>query len=171
MIIRHTTLQDLPYIMDLYQHAKVIMAKNGNPHQWNSSYPTSTLIQEDIKHNKSYLCEWEGKIIGTFYYAIGEEKSYDIITNGSWLNTAPYGVIHRIASNGIVSGVGSFCLDWALNQCGNLKLDTHRDNAIMRNLLRKNDFTYCGIIYLEDGDERLAYQKTSPGLCPFYFSP
>ena len=162
MIIRHTTIQDVPCVMDIYQHAKILMTKNGNPHQWNSSYPTSALIQEDINHHKSYVCEWQGKIVGTFYYAIEREKTYDIITNGDWLNTDPYGVIHRIASNGEVSGVGSFCLDWALNQWGNLKIDTHRDNTIMRNILHKNNFTYCGIIYLENGEERLAYQKTTP---------
>ena len=43
--------------------------------------------------------------------------------------------------------------------CGNLKIDTHRDNRIMQHLLDKNGFTYCGIIYLDDGTERLAYQK------------
>jgi len=32
----------------------------------------------------------------------------------------------------------------------------------MRNILHKNNFTYCGIIYLENGEERLAYQKTTP---------
>ena len=29
----------------------------------------------------------------------------------------------------------------------------------MQHLLDKNGFTYCGIIYLDDGTERLAYQK------------
>ena len=67
--------------------------------------------------------------------------------------------MHRIASGGTRRGCASFCLDWALNQCGNLKIDTHRDNRIMQHLLDKNGFTYCGIIYLDDGTERLAYQK------------
>jgi len=162
MIIRPTTSQDLPDIMSIYDYAKVFMAKHGNPHQWSSSYPSLALILEDMERKNSYVCEVESEVVAIFYYAFEVEKNYNTITDGSWLNTAPYGVIHRIASNGLVSGVGSFCLDWALNQCGNLKLDTHRDNTIMRNLLRKNAFTYCGIIYLEDGDERLAYQKTSP---------
>ena len=29
----------------------------------------------------------------------------------------------------------------------------------MRHILEKEGFKYCGIIYLEDGAERLAYQK------------
>jgi hypothetical protein len=29
----------------------------------------------------------------------------------------------------------------------------------MRRMLEKNGFVYCGIIYLESGDERVAYEK------------
>ena len=38
-------------------------------------------------------------------------------------------------------------------------IDTHRDNKIMQHNILKHGFTYCGIIYLLSGDERLAYQK------------
>jgi len=30
----------------------------------------------------------------------------------------------------------------------------------MQHCIEKYGFTYCGIIYLSNGDERLAYQKT-----------
>ena len=42
----------------------------------------------------------------------------------------------------------------------NLKIDTHRDNYPMQKSLKKNGFEYCGIIYLADGNERLAFQKS-----------
>lgn len=29
----------------------------------------------------------------------------------------------------------------------------------MQHLLDKNGFKYCGIVYVEDGTERIAYQK------------
>ena len=29
----------------------------------------------------------------------------------------------------------------------------------MRRMLEKNGFVYCGIIYLESGDERVAYER------------
>ena len=45
----------------------------------------------------------------------------------------------------------------------NLRADTHRDNRIMQHILQKHGFRYCGIIYLLNGDERLAYQKISLG--------
>jgi RimJ/RimL family protein N-acetyltransferase len=44
-------------------------------------------------------------------------------------------------------------------QIPNIRIDTHRDNAIMQHLLEKNGFVKCGIIYVEDGSPRIAYQK------------
>ena len=40
-----------------------------------------------------------------------------------------------------------------------IKIDTHKENFVMRGLLEKNGFEYCGIILLEDGAERVAYEK------------
>ena len=66
---------------------------------------------------------------------------------------------HRVASAGRCKGVGAFCLNWAFEQSGNLRIDTHHDNKPMQNLLNKLGFEYCGIIYLENGEPRLAFQK------------
>ena len=49
-------------------------------------------------------------------------------------------------------------MDWCFGRTGNIRIDTHKDNAIMRHCLESYGFRYCGIIYLENGDERLAYQ-------------
>ena len=40
-----------------------------------------------------------------------------------------------------------------------MRIDTHVDNTGMQNLLLKLNYNYCGIIYLENGDLRLAYEK------------
>ena len=40
-----------------------------------------------------------------------------------------------------------------------LRGDTHRDNKVMQRVMEKNGLEYRGIIYLEDGGERLAYEK------------
>ena len=42
-------------------------------------------------------------------------------------------------------------------------MDTHEDNISMQRLLEKNNFKYCGIIYLEDGNKRIAFEKLSIG--------
>lgn len=39
-------------------------------------------------------------MVGTFCFIVGEDPTYAVIDNGKWLNDAPYGVIHRMASNG-----------------------------------------------------------------------
>ena len=161
MEIRKTELADLDVLLKMYERARMFMSSHGNPTQWGNSYPPKTLLAEDIENGNSYVCIEHGIIIATFYYKDGRDDSYIKIYNGQWLNEAPYGVVHRITSDGTIKGAATFCLNWALGQCGNLKIDTHRDNVVMQHMLDKNGFTYCGIIYLEDGSERLAYQKTS----------
>ena len=101
------------------------------------------------------IADLDGKIIGVFVYFKGNDPTYDKI-DGKWLDDEEYGVIHRIASCG--KGVFSECVDWCLNQHHNIRIDTHKDNKIMQHLLSKHGFSYCGIIWLEDGSERLAYQ-------------
>ena len=55
------------------------------------------------------------------------------------------------------------CINWAFEQCGHLRIDTHGDNTVMRNLLEKLGFLPCGTIYVEEDDfPRLAFEKTSP---------
>ena len=103
------------------------------------------------------------KIIGTFFFICGKniEPTYRRITDGAWLDDSPYGVVHRIASDGSVKGIGTFCIHWAYEQCGHLRIDTHGDNAVMQNLLKKLGFVHCGTIFVEeDHDPRLAYEKS-----------
>ena len=50
-------------------------------------------------------------------------------------------------------------MDFAFAHESNIRIDTHKDNAIMQHNIVKHGFRYCGIIHLASGDERLAYQK------------
>ena len=159
MEIRQTKLEELDQVMAIYTKARQFMAEHGNPSQWGTTKPARAQIASDIEQGKSYVCVENGEIAAVCFYSEGIDKTYVKIYEGQWLNDKPYGVVHRIASAGTVKGAGSFCLNWAFAQCGNLKIDTHRDNVVMQNTLKKNGFQYCGIIYLEDGDERLAFQK------------
>ena len=116
----------------------------------------------DMEAGKSYVCVHEDRIVGTFFFDLGEdvEPDYRRIEGGKWLDDSAYGVVHRIAGDGSVKGIGAFCLDWAFRQCGHLRIDTHEDNVVMQNLLHKLGFTHCGTIYVEkDRDPRLAYEK------------
>lgn len=159
MEIRKTNISEINEVMKIYGHARQFMAKHGNPNQWGTTKPTRERIEEDIRLGKSYVCIEGEEIAAVFFFDIGDDPTYEKIYDGEWLNDKSYGVVHRIASSGKISGVGSFCINWAFSQCGNLKIDTHRDNIIMQSMLKKNGFSYCGIIYIEDGSERLAFQR------------
>ena len=165
MRIRKTTLQDLDRVMEIYAFARQYMAQHGNPNQWGpTNWPPEKLIRNDIADGSSYVCENEaGKVIGTFFFIYGPdiEPTYRNITDGNWLDDSPYGVVHRIASDGSEKGVGAFCINWAYEQCVHLRIDTHGDNTVMQNLVRKLGFVHCGTIYvLEDNAPRLAYEKS-----------
>lgn len=165
MVIRHATEADLDRIMEIYAYARNFMAEHQNPNQWGpTNWPPRQLILQDISRMASYVCIHEGRIVGTFFHEAGEEiePAYEKIENGEWLgNSGTYGVVHRIAGDGSVRGIGKFCLEWALEKCGgHLRIDTHPDNIVMQNLLKKLGFTCCGIIRVEEDDNpRLAYEK------------
>ena len=166
MKIRRSTEHDIARMMEIYRYARKFMASHGNPNQWGpNNWPPEDLIRSDIRNGKSYVCEnEEGKIIGTFFFDQGEdvEPTYKEITGGKWLENGPYGVVHRIAGDGSEKGIGTFCIKWAFEQCGHLRIDTHADNTVMQNLLRKLGFVHCGTIYVrEDRDPRLAFEKTA----------
>lgn len=159
MNIRRTNHEDLSDVMNIYSLARDFMRNTGNPNQWNQNYPSLELIQSDIHSDISYIVlDDQENIIGVFMYSTDIDPTY-LEIEGLWLNDEPYGVIHRIASKPEVKGVGSYVFDWALQQCDNLRIDTHHENTVMRNLLKKEGFEECGIIYLVNGEPRIAYQK------------
>lgn len=165
MNIRKSTENDINRMMEIYAHAREFMAEHGNPNQWGpTNWPPEELIHNDIKEGNSYVCINDaGNVIGTFFFIQGKdiEPTYRDITAGEWLDDSPYGVIHRLASDGSEKGIGSFCINWAYKQCGHLRIDTHGDNIVMQNIARKLNFTHCGTIYVtEDNYPRLAYEKS-----------
>ena len=160
MKIRKAVAADLGEIMGIYARARRFMAEHGNPGQWVNGHPAQELIQSDIEAGKSYVLETGGgELAGVFYFAVEAEPTYAEIFGGAWLNGAPYGVIHRIASGGKHKGVLRACVRWCFERCGNLRIDTHEDNIVMQSALGKLGFVYCGKIHLRSGAERLAYQK------------
>lgn len=164
MKIRKSTEQDVTRIMEIYARARCFMADHGNPNQWGAiNWPPEKLIHNDIQEGNSYVCINDAEaVIGTFFFVQGQDidPTYREITDGSWLDNGPYGVVHRIASDGSEKGIGTFCLNWSYEQCRHLRIDTHGDNIVMQNLLKKLGFTHCGTIFVEeDPYPRLAFEK------------
>lgn len=159
MIIRKATPEDLNSVLKVYETAREYMRKTGNPDQWGTDKPQKSLLIEDIQKGELYVGEGEDKKIHfVFAFILGEDPTYSYIENGSWISPEPYGTIHRIASDGTVSGVVRSAVDYCKNTISNLRIDTHHNNKTMQHVLEKLGFTKCGIIYIEDGSPRIAYQ-------------
>ncbi len=156
--IRKSTLEDIPRMLEIFAAARKFMAETGNPHQWGEDYPGKELLKEDVTRGDSYVCECEGRVVATFVLRSGEDPTYAVIYDGSWLSDRPYSTIHRIASCGEVRGIFSRVMRFALQHNSSIRIDTHRDNAVMQNAILKEGFRYCGIIRCWNGSERLAYQ-------------
>ena len=162
MQIRKTVEADLPIIGEIYENAKRFMRESGNPNQWNQGTPNAETAREDMERGIGYVAVDGDEIVAVFMFSLDTEPTYADIYEGAWLTDESYGVIHRIAVKEQGRGIIGFCIDECFARCQNLRIDTHRDNLPMQRALQKRGFQYCGIIYLENGDERLAYQKILP---------
>ena len=161
-IIREANPIDIPEIMQVMEAAKKIMRQSGNIHQWGDSYPSEATIMSDMEKNGGYVIEEANNVVGYFAFLPSPEPTYSKIYGGNWLDDEkPYHVIHRIASLPDVHGILSCIMDFSFARESNIRIDTHKDNQIMQHNIEKHGFTYCGIIYLANGDERLAYQKVT----------
>lgn len=151
--------EDLPRIMEIYDIAKAYMRANGNPNQWNGAYPDPDTLRTDIEKQRLYVYKKDGRIHGVFMLLLEEEPTYAYIEDGSWREERPYGTIHRLAGDGEVRGLFAKCVAFCESKVKYLRADTHFDNHTMQHLLEKNGFERRGIIYLKNGDPRIAYQK------------
>jgi len=158
MLIRPATEADLPALRPVFEAAKEIMRADGNLEQWAApGFPEDALLLRDIACGGGFVFERE-RIVAYFALLPSPEPTYDYI-DGAWHSDEPYGVIHRMASYPEEHGIFAAIIDFATTRYARLRIDTHRDNRIMQHLIEKHGFTYCGIIWLEDGTERLAYER------------
>ena len=140
MTIREAKPADIADIMLVMEAAKGIMRASGNMHQWADGYPSEDAITADMEKKGGFVIEDANKVVGYFAFLASPEPTYAQIYEGQWVDDVQsYHVVHRIASYPDVHGIFSA--------------------KIMQHNLLKHNFTYCGIIYLLSGDERLAYQR------------
>ena len=158
--IREARPADMVEMMKVMDAAKRIMRQSGNMHQLGEGYPSEAVLTADMERHGGFVVEDDGKIVGYFAFLPSPEPTYARIYDGRWLDdTQPYHVVHRIASYPDAHGIFSSIMDFCFSHDSNIRIDTHRDNTIMQHNIARHGFTYCGIIYLASGDDRLAYQK------------
>lgn len=168
MIIRRSTLNDLPAIRALYDEAREYFRESGID-QWQTGYPEDNIIEDDINSGFSYVGESEGSIVMTFVATTELDESYAVI-DGAWQSDEKYIAIHRVAVSGACKGKGyaSRMIEYIENELLTdgiryLRGDTHEDNRSMQRLLIKNGFKPAGEITLQSGSDkgakRIAFDK------------
>lgn len=158
MKIRKAEQNDLNSILNVYETAREYMRQNGNPDQWGTTHPKRELLEDDIKKGQLFVGADDENILFVFAFILGDDPTYSYIENGGWLSDKPYGTIHRIASSGAVSGVVRMAVDFCRSIISNIRIDTHENNKTMQRAVERLGFVKCGIIYIEDGSPRIAYQ-------------
>lgn len=166
MEFRKSTESDVNSIMNIIKQAQAYFKEQGI-NQWQDNYPNFEVVRNDIFNKNGYVLLKDNNVVATAAVSFDGEKNYKSIYNGEWISNKEYAVIHRIAVNSNYKGLGigsvfmknieEICLNKGVHS---IKIDTHEENVSMQNLLKKNKFQYCGIIYLEDRSKRIAFEKT-----------
>ena len=154
--IRTAQREDLSRIEEIYAYARKFMAETGNPNQWGKTTPLTSQLEDDIEKGLLFVQTHEEQIHGVFYFYIGPDPTYGVIEDGQWRSDTPYGTIHRIAGDGS-GGVLAAAVDFGKKRINHIRIDTHHDNKIMQRAVAKYGFQRSGIIHLENGSPRIAY--------------
>ena len=167
MTIRQATAADISALMPLFDEARATIARLGID-QWQDGYPQRHLVEDGIERGETYCVEIDGSLAATFVL-VDSEPLYDAIENGQWTSgdeSRDYVAIHRVAVSVAKrgSGISTAILDFAAAEARargrtSLRIDTHEGNIVMRRMLEKHGFAPCGVIRLENGAPRVAYEK------------
>ncbi|MFA7020551.1 MAG: GNAT family N-acetyltransferase [Bacilli bacterium] len=163
--LRLARLSDISQIMDVVQDAQDFM-KNQNSGQWQDGTPSIATIAEDSMHDRFYVWEEEGNVIGIIAL-LDYDKDYDKLVSGQWRFPAPYLAIHRFAvkskyhSQGIATKMLQAVERIAKERnVKTIRVDTHKNNFPMINLLIKNGFAECGEALIEGIKPRITFDKS-----------
>lgn len=166
MKFRKSKINDIDDMMHLIESAQNYLEDEEIP-QWNNGYPNKDILKADIEQGSSYVLVEDGKIVGTLAAIFGHDETYDVIDHGDWLTEEDnYVVIHRVAVDKGLKGQGIAPKMFKeiekmakVHKKDSIRIDTHKKNDSMLSLIEKLGFRYCGIIYVDDGSERVAYER------------
>ena len=152
---RPAVREDIPRILEIVQAARESLGRFGID-QWQGPYPGAERFEEDIRLGQCFIVEHDGETAAFFVLSTLPEPSYDDITDGKWSADVPCCVLHRAAVAKEYRGSG---MSQALMRCADeqarryglkcIRVDTHRKNKPMQNLLRESGYRYRGNILVE----------------------
>lgn len=163
MEFRIAKQQETDRCWEIIKEARACLKSLG-VNQWQQEYPGREDVAKDINEGNGYVLVTENAVMAYACISFGGEPSYDSI-RGAWKSVQPYGVIHRLAVDNTCKGRGfaseffrfaqELCLSRGIHS---IKIDTDRSNEIMKHLLKKNGFEYCGTVYFANS-EKIGYEK------------
>lgn len=154
--IRPTEEKDISRVLEIFDKAREHMRAQGNIEQWTDGYPGEDVVREDMKHGASMVIEHCDEVVGTFCLQTNPEPTYQSLPSST-----SYATIHRIASDGSVSGIVDATLDYALKQNDVVRMDTHPDNDAMFKCIKRLKMKPIGDIVLDDNTPRKVFEKSA----------
>jgi len=90
---RRATMADLPTMLKIYEHARKLMASNGNPTQWGDKFPREEVVRDDVESQRTVLLvdtvDGEERVLAQFALCPGIDPTY-VNIDGAWLDDDPY---------------------------------------------------------------------------------
>ena len=158
-----TREDELNVVVNLIDSARAALKSDGVD-QWQGEDPTAEELLENIKAGCCYFFK-EDTTVGMAVLKEGDDPTYDVI-DGKWLTEGDYLTIHQfvVAEDRRGEGMSRRMMERIFayvrfKGIPAIRIDTHSDNFRMRGLIESTGFTYCGVITVADGTERVAYEQ------------
>ena len=166
-MLRKAKSTELDEIMLIIEDGRESLRQQGI-NQWQHGSPSKETIEQDIKEQTSYVYEIDRNIVATAMLT-NYDRDYENYPT-LWSKCDNYLVIHRVATlkNIRNQGIGRQFLSAIVEfvkkeNIDYIRIDTHKDNKIMRKFLSDFGFVELGEIKLtmknnSDDKERIAYE-------------
>ncbi len=147
--------EDLPRILEIRDAARESLGRHGVD-QWQGPYPDEAVFRQDMERGDGYVVQHGDEIAAYLTLAARPEPDYDHIRDGKWTEGVEACVLHRaaVAREFRGSGVADALIRYAEEltrskgrRC--IRVDTHRKNRPMLQLLRGHGFRYRGNITID----------------------
>ena len=152
VLCRRAVPEDMDSIMLIIRQAKNYMRKN-RLDQWQGDYPNEQTFSRDMENGECYVLTYGGRVCAVFTLSSRPDPHYPGLTDGKWRTDGPYCVLHRNAVSAEFRGCGLSDIlmqnvESLSRECGvqAIRVDTHRKNKAMQNLLRRHGFEFRGNI-------------------------
>lgn len=166
---RAATENDLESILLIIRQARNYLRRN-RVDQWQGPYPDESIICADIERNECHVVCYCERIAAFFVITDVPEPCYDALTDGKWHGSGKYCTVHRsaVAAEFRGTGMSDLMLSFASgiareNGAEAIRIDTHRKNKAMQQLIKRNGFVYRGnvLVSSEPGHDprRQAFEK------------